>query len=165
VRSPRPLSPLLLLLILPSLAACGGSSSTSSSRTATPDARTPLQIITKSGQRVELRIEEATTPQQRTTGLSGRKTLDPDGGMLFDIPVRGGGFSMKDTSIPLSVAFLGTCGEIVDIADMQPNAEGLTNTQLTYRFGLEVNQGWFARHNVAVGDRVRLPTDLNPPNC
>jgi uncharacterized membrane protein (UPF0127 family) len=124
-----------------------------------------LQFITKSGQRVQLKVEVASTAEQRTKGLSGRNSLDPDAGMFFDIPVRGGGFSMQDTSIPLTVAFLGQCGDIVDMADLTPNDDTLKNSPLTYRFGIEANQGWFMRHNVAVGDRVRLPDGYVQPGC
>src|SRR5262249_22137789 len=120
---------------------------------------------TKANLSVPLRVEVVRTAEERAKGLSGRKSLDHDAGMLFDIPVRGGGFSMKDTSIPLSVAFIDACGRIVDIQDMQPNAAPLTSSPLTYRFGLEVNQGWFRDHGVSVGDAVSLPPELRQAGC
>jgi len=150
------------------VASCGGSSRAStpmSGVSATPDGRFGMVITTKGGLGVPLRVEVARTAEEKAKGLSGRKSLDEDAGMLFDIPVRGGGFSMKDTSIPLSVAFIEKCGRIVDIADLQPNDEALRNSPVTYRFGLEVNQGWFARAGVSVGDAVSLPPELRQAGC
>ena len=85
--------------------------------------------------------------------------------MLFVIPQRGAGFWMKDTLIPLSVAFLGPCGEIVAIADMEPLSPQLHNPDRPYGFGLEVNQGWFSNHGLGVGDKVVLPDGLKPAGC
>jgi uncharacterized membrane protein (UPF0127 family) len=124
-----------------------------------------MVVTTKANLGVPLRVEVARTQEERARGLSGRKSLEEDAGMLFDIPVRGGGFSMKDTPIPLSVAFISACGEIVDIADLTPMSEELKNSPLTYRFGLEVNQGWFGRHGVSVGDKVSLPPELRQAGC
>jgi len=138
-------------------AACGGSDN--------EDGLTTIDVVSSSGQRSTLSIEIADTIQERTTGLSGRTELAEDAGMLFIIPQRGAGFWMKDTLIPLSVAFLGECGEIVHIADMEPQTQNLHNTERPYSFGLEVNQGWFADRGIGVGGSVRLPEDLKLSGC
>jgi uncharacterized membrane protein (UPF0127 family) len=124
-----------------------------------------LPITARNGTTVQLRVEVAQTPSELNQGLSNRKSLDAEAGMLFVLPVRGPGFWMEDTYIPLSVAFISKCGDIVDIQDMQPLSEDLHSTQLDYRFGLEVNQGWFARHGVGVGDKVAMPPELRQAGC
>jgi uncharacterized membrane protein (UPF0127 family) len=85
--------------------------------------------------------------------------------MLFVIEQRGAGFWMKDTTIPLSVAFIAPCGEIVHIAHMEPLTLQLHSTPLEYRFGLEVNRGWFEAHAIAIGDTVKLPEELRVSGC
>jgi hypothetical protein len=72
---------------------------------------------------------------------------------------------MKDTTVPLSVAFLARCGDIVDIQDMVPLSLDLHNTDEEYSFGLEVPQGWFAANDVKVGDLVSIPRDHRPDGC
>jgi hypothetical protein len=157
------------LLVLGLLVACGGGSSAkapvtvSATSVLTPLASLP--ITTRNGTTAQLKVEIAQTQAQLNQGLSNRKVLDADAGMLFVLPVRGPGFWMKDTTIPLSVAFISKCGEIVDIQDMQPLSQDLHSTPLDYRFGLEVNQGWFAKHGVAAGDKVALPAELRQAGC
>jgi uncharacterized membrane protein (UPF0127 family) len=124
-----------------------------------------LRLVNSRGETKTLRVEVADTPAEREFGLSGRETLAADGGMLFVIEVRGPGFWMKDTRIPLSVAFISACGEIVALADMEPLSLQLHNTDRAYRFGLEVNQGWFAANGVGVGDEVELPPELRQAGC
>jgi len=129
---------------------------------------TSLVIITADGRQVELKVEVPETMEAMQRGLMGRRSLPEGRGMLFIFPegVRPG-FWMKDTLIPLSVAFIARDGTIVDIQDMEPLSLEIHNTSQPYRYGLEVNRGWFARHGVRVGDRVRLkggrPLPLTPP--
>ncbi len=70
------------------------------------------------------------------------------------------GFWMKDTSIPLAVAFVSMDGGILDIQDMVPFSTLVHNVDEPYLFALEVNQGWFHEHGVAVGDIVMLPDSI-----
>jgi uncharacterized membrane protein (UPF0127 family) len=91
--------------------------------------------------------------------------MPPDVGMLFVLPFRGPGFWMKDTLIPLSVAFIAPCGDIVGMADMQPRSEQLHQSEADYKFGLEVNQGWFTKNGIAIGDKLTLPQHLKQPGC
>jgi len=102
-----------------------------------------------------LQVEVAATPQQRQTGLMGRKSLADDAGMLFvfehkDIHC----FWMKNTLIPLSIAFLADDGNIVNIADMQPQTLDFHCAHKPVRYALEVKQGGFQRRGIAAGSRV-----------
>jgi len=155
--------PLLLLV-----ASCGGGDDKPGAA-ATPDAqaqgRTPVSFVTKSGKKPTLYAEIAQTLPELNVGLSKRQSLPPDVGMLFLLPFRGPGFWMKDTTIPLSVAFIASCGDIVGVADMQPLTEQLHQADAEYKFGLEVNQGWFAKNGIAVGDKVVIPANLKQPGC
>ena len=126
---------------------------------------TPLVIVAANGTTAHLQVEIAETPQQLETGLSNRDELPLDTGMLFVIKQRGPGFWMKDTHVALSVAFIGECGQIVDIQDMQPLSLDIHSTDQPYSFGLEVAQGWFANNGITVGDIVSLPKDLRPASC
>lgn len=128
-------------------------------------ARQPLTIVTRDGDVARLQVEIAETPEERTAGLSGREEVPADTGMLFVLPERGPGFWMKDTLVPLSVAFLARCGEIVDIMDMEPQSLELHNTDEEYNFGLEVPQGWFEANGIQVGDIVSIPRNHRPDGC
>lgn len=102
-------------------------------------------------------IEIADTGARRSRGLMFRETLAQDTGMLFLFPAdTTGGFWMRDTLLPLSIAFIGSDGRIQEIRDMQPLDETLVAPAEPYRWALEVNQGWFAANAIAVGDLVRL---------
>ena len=110
------------------------------------------------GAPVDLLIEIADTPEMRQRGLMFRDHLAEDQGMLFDFRGETGtGFWMKDTSIPLSIAFISAQGLILDIQDMLPFSTDLHQSDQPYAFALEVNQGWFERNDIGVGDSVQLP--------
>ena len=83
-----------------------------------------------------------------------RERLAPGSGMLFVFADdRQRGFWMKDTPIPLSIAFLDASKKVIFLADMTPNSTtvvGAFNAGLM-RYAIEVNQGWFASHGVTVG--------------
>lgn len=100
-----------------------------------------------------LDLELALTPEQRARGLMFRETLAENAGMLFIFPRESnGGFWMRNTSVPLSIAYLGRDGQVLDIQDMQPFDERSHRPASRYWLALEVNQGWFAQHGVVVGD-------------
>lgn len=157
--SPALVLPFLGLLLLV------GAACTSKAEAPPPEGTRPLTITNDAGQRRTVYVEVADDPGERAIGLSGRTELDENVGMLFVIQVRGPGFWMKDTLIPLSVAFINTCGEIVHIADMEPQTLDIHTTELIYNFGLEVNQGWFGRNGIGVGSMVEIPEDLRLPGC
>jgi uncharacterized membrane protein (UPF0127 family) len=148
-------------------AACGGDDKPAASPTPNPQAegRTALSFVTKSGKKPTLYAEIAQTIPELNVGLSKRQSMPPDVGMLFVLPFRGPGFWMKDTTIPLSIAFIAACGDIVGLADMQPLSEQLHQADGEYKFGLEVNQGWFAKNGVALGDKLTIPANLKQLGC
>ena len=128
-------------------AACGGT-------------RLPTATLTVDGHPV--RAELATTYATRQQGLMHREALDPDAGMLFvyrDESVRR--FWMKDTRIPLSIAFLNRRGEVVRIEDMSPFDTNSITSLVPATYALEMRQGWFAEKNVGKGAKVTgIPLDL-----
>ncbi len=120
-----------------------------------------LRIETRDGRRLELTVELATDPEHWQRGLMFRRSLPEDRGMLFVFPqATGEPFWMKNTLIPLSIAFADKNGVILRILDMEPCRRDPCPSYypgVAYRQALEVNQGWFRRHRVAPGDRWRLP--------
>ncbi len=117
-----------------------------------------LLIISESGARASLRVEVADTAALRERGLMFRKTLGDDRGMLFVFPhERILNFWMKNTPIPLSIAYISSGGVINEILDMDP-----LDTSVTYpssrpaRYALEVNRGWFGHKGITPGSRVIL---------
>lgn len=110
-----------------------------------------------------LQVELASTPEQRSRGLMFREDLPEDGGMLFIFPSdRVVSFWMKNTPLPLSIAFIDAEKRIVNIDDMQPYDETSHPSAGPIRYALEVHQGWFARHGIVAGDSVTfyLPDNL-----
>lgn len=102
-----------------------------------------------------LKAEVADQPDERVRGLMFRDSLGADSGMLFvytdDSERR---FWMKDTRIPLSIAYLDASGRVVKIADLQPLNETGVPSGRPARYALEVNQGWFAKNGVTEGSVV-----------
>lgn len=117
----------------------------------------PLRI-----QGQEIRAEVANTPESRSQGLMFRPSLPEAAGMVFVFPEIGRhAMWMKNTKVPLSVAFIDGDGRILNIEDMSPYTEATHQSAGPARYALEVNRGWFARHGIAPGARVeglaRLP--------
>jgi uncharacterized membrane protein (UPF0127 family) len=137
----------LALLLLVLLAACGG------------EEGDKLVIDTGEGD-VEVPVEVADSRGERQVGLMNRESLPEDSGMVFLFPEpTTGGFWMKNTLIPLSIAFYGRDGTIVRILDMDPCRADpcpIYEPGVAYTAALEVNQGAFARWGVSEGDVVRL---------
>jgi uncharacterized protein len=99
--------------------------------------------------------EMAMTPEQRTTGLMHRFSLKPDHGMIFVFErPEPQAFWMKDTFIPLSIAFIGADGRIVNILDMAPRDERSHWSSGPAQYALEMRKGWFADHGIGPGDLV-----------
>ena len=99
--------------------------------------------------------EVARTDSQRATGLMNRSSMGVNEGMLFifEQPARQC-FWMKNTLLPLSIAFLDDQGVVVNIADMQPQSLDSHCSARPVRLALEMNQGWFARRGVKAGSRL-----------
>jgi len=104
---------------------------------------------------VLLDAEIARSDGERAQGLMHRKHLADGKGMLFifdrDQVLS---FWMKNTQIPLSIAFIAADGRIVDIKDMQPHDLNSVSSSRSVRYALEVPQGWFSRVGVNPGDVV-----------
>jgi len=114
-----------------------------------------LNIIKADGEKVTLEVELAQTDQQQQRGLMERTELGKNRGMLFvfdqEQPLS---FWMKNTLIPLSIAYIDESGTIVDIQDMQPLDETSHPSAGPAKYALEVNQGFFRENGINVGDRM-----------
>ncbi|TGV06688.1 DUF192 domain-containing protein, partial [Alcaligenaceae bacterium 429] len=102
-----------------------------------------------------INVEIADTPETSALGLMYRENLAPDNGMLFVFNQASYHcFWMKNTLIPLSIAFISSDGIITDILDMAPlDLTSHCPTQPAL-YALEMNQGWFAQQQIKVGDSV-----------
>ncbi|HUO44331.1 MAG TPA: DUF192 domain-containing protein [Burkholderiales bacterium] len=102
-----------------------------------------------------LTVEVASRPQQLERGLMYRRMLPENRGMLFvfDAP-QALNFWMKNTYLPLSIAFIGANGVIVNIDDMKPQTTRIHSSSAPAKFALEVNQGWFRRNHIEPGAHV-----------
>ena len=110
---------------------------------------------------VEFAVELAVTAEQRRQGLMFREQLGEREGMLFVFEQEQTvSFWMRDTPLPLSIAFIDGRGFIVHIADMVPYSEAPVPSRYPVRYALEVNRGAFERAGVGVGDLVELPDRL-----
>jgi uncharacterized membrane protein (UPF0127 family) len=118
-----------------------------------------LRIHTDQGE-VEVRVEVADTQVEQSRGLMGREHLDEDAGMVFlNSQPTETAFWMKNTLIPLSVAFWAEDRRIFAIRDMVPCRKDpcpLYEPGGPWIGALEVNRGFFEEHAVVVGDRVSL---------
>jgi len=102
-----------------------------------------------------VKAEIASSDEERKKGLMHRKNL-PDGeGMLFIFESdQQLSFYMKNTLIPLSIAFISYDGRITEIKDMYPKDENTVKSSRSVRYALEVPQGWFSRAGVMIGDVI-----------
>lgn len=107
---------------------------------------------------VAVKAEVALTELERNRGLMFRSSLRDGEGMLFvfdyDQQVS---FWMKNTRLPLSLAYIISDGTIIQILDLAPFSEEPRPSSRSVRYALEVPQGWFGRAGVKVGDRVLIP--------
>lgn len=104
-----------------------------------------------------LSIEVADTPSKQSRGLMGREELAADSGMLFDFKGETStAFYMKDTSIPLSIAFIDSSGTVLAIEDMKPFDLTPVTPPGPYRYAIEVNQGWFEEQGIRPGFRATI---------
>lgn len=120
-----------------------------------PD-KTRVVFKTQTGETVMI-AEVADSEPEKSLGLMGRTELAADSGMIFvwSSPTRGG-FWMKDTLIPLSIAFVGDDGTIIDILDMEPESLESHAPGKAYMYAIEVNQGYFQENGIRTGDQVLL---------
>jgi len=114
-------------------------------------------ITTQDGNSVRVKAEIARTDSQRSYGFMYRKKIPGGTGMLFifeqDQILN---FWMKNTPLPLSIAYIDSSGKIRNIFDMKPfSLEGVKST-VSVRYALEVPQGWFTKNGIKPGDRIDL---------
>jgi uncharacterized protein len=115
-----------------------------------------LKIVELKILNASLYAEVADTPQASENGLMFRDSLPDDRGMLFIFEQpKTASFWMRNTKIPLSIAYVDSTGKILEIESMKPLDETVVpsvSDQVAY--ALEVNQGWFARHGIAPGAKI-----------
>jgi uncharacterized protein len=162
---------LALVLLVLFVAGCGGATGgqeePSPDDTDTgkkPDSGTfelpTVTINASGGKKVEVRVEIADGPFEQQRGLMYRTALGENRGMLFvyrsEQPLS---FWMKNTRIPLSIAYIDSKGRITDILDMKPLDDKPPHyiSSKPVQYALEVNQGFFDERGVKVGDHAELP--------
>ena len=110
-----------------------------------------------------IRAEVADRDATRSLGLMHRTSLPQNRGMLFVFDQDGiHCMWMKNTLIPLSVAFVDEAGAIINIADMQPHSEQSHCATRPARYALEMTQGWFAQRGIRADARLRGLEKLPP---
>jgi len=113
----------------------------------------PTRTLTIRDQKFE--VEIAATPQTRALGLMNRFSLRTDHGMLFVFETpQPLAFYMKNTYVPLSIAFVDARGKILNIEDMRPLDESTHWSKGQALYAIEMRQGWFASKGIGAGDMV-----------
>jgi len=122
---------------------------------ATANAQTQLPIKQFSAGIYVIQAEVATTEAEREQGLMFRQSMPANEGMVFDFgaPAKVCMW-MKDTLIPLSVAFIDNDGRIINIEDMQPETSESHCAKRNAHYALEMNQGWFQKKDVKPGSKI-----------
>ena len=119
----------------------------------------PRVLLTADDHKIQVYV--ARTEEERALGLMHRRELPEDEGMLFICDECGvQKFWMKDTPLPLSIAFLEEDGTILKIADLEPHDLDGESSEHPVRHVLEVNQGWFAERGIRPGSRITGPVFL-----
>jgi uncharacterized membrane protein (UPF0127 family) len=121
-----------------------------------PESSCIISIINNKGIKKNINAEIALTDYERQLGLMYRRSMGKNSGMLFVFPSEENlSFWMKNTYIPLSIAYLDKSGKIIDIQDMKP-----LDTSITYpskyraMYALEMNMGWFKENGITEGSVV-----------
>ena len=106
---------------------------------------------------VPLQVEVVSTPAELQKGLMYRKELPENQGMLFVFDGPGfHAFWMKNTYIPLAIAFISPEGQITQIDSMEPlDTLNTHNSRYRVKYAIEVNKDWFARHKINIGNGIR----------
>ena len=123
-----------------------------------PNESTTITITGTNGERTEVEVEIADDATEQRRGLMERTELAENAGMLFAFNREGPrSFWMRNTLIPLSIAYIASDGRIVDIQDMQPLDDTSHPSAEPAQYALEVNQGFFAERGIEVGNVVEIP--------
>jgi uncharacterized membrane protein (UPF0127 family) len=124
-------------------------------------AQLPTVELTAGMHRVQ--AEVADNMGARMTGLMHRKSMAQNAGMVFVFEENAAHCMwMKNTLIPLSVAFIDEAGAIINIADMQPHSEQSHCAARPARYALEMNKGWFAQRGIKAGAKLRGLEKISP---
>ncbi len=143
---------LILLYLIAVVAACKNVSQSSDAKSETKVVKIQMGAETVS-------LEIAADEESVAKGLMNRERLENNSGMLFVFPYEGiYPFWMKNTIIPLSIAFVNSYGIIIDIQTMQP-LDTLTHyaPDLPFRYAIEMDSGWFSLNHVKSGDTLQIP--------
>ena len=101
-------------------------------------------------------VELATSTQDHISGLMHRLQLGDDEGMLFVFPYASSlSFWMKDTHVPLSIAYMCKDGNILNIEDLDPYSTTSVQSRAPAKYALEMNRGWFRDYGIYPGDKVK----------
>ena len=102
---------------------------------------------------VELTVEIADENLERQAGMMHRTTMPKNEGMLFVFPYpHQSGFWMKNTTVPLSIAYIDRASRVIEIYDLHPlNTQPVESRSARVQYALEVNQGWFAKNGIQPG--------------
>ncbi|MGC8743969.1 MAG: DUF192 domain-containing protein [Verrucomicrobiia bacterium] len=158
---------ILILFLL--LTGCGQKENQSSQSTAAQSSQTSAGHLDHAQPKLpqiklwlgdaELLAEVASTSVELQTGMMFRKEMGENEAMLFVFQVpHQASFYMKNTYIPLSAAYINSDGVILEIHDLEPlNEKPVTATNDNIQFVLEVNKGWFQKHNINPGTVIRTP--------
>jgi hypothetical protein len=145
------MNPLWYALLLASLISCNPDKTSAQSKL-------PVRTITllgQDGKKVPVQVEVADTDQSRTQGLMYRRSVPEGTGMLFvfdrDQVLT---FWMKNTLVPLSIAYISSDGTIIDILDMEKESLKPVVSSRSVRYALEVPQGYFTKVGIREGDRL-----------
>ena len=126
-------------------------------------ARAQLASVEVSAGMHLIRAEVADSTATRMQGLMHRKSMAQNAGMVFVFDETATHCMwMKNTLIPLSVAFIDDAGAIVNIVDMQPHSEQAHCASRPARYALEMNKGWFAQRGIKRGAKLRGLEKLSP---
>lgn len=115
-----------------------------------------LETLTLGAGMHNIRAEVARTPSQQQAGLMFRNEMGPSEGMLFAFDgLETRCFWMRNTPLPLTIAFIADDGTIVNLADMKPQSDDSHCSKQPVRYTLEMHQGWFAKRGIKPGSRLR----------
>ena len=124
-------------------------------RAAKPSPQLGLPMLTLKAGKQTIKVQVAATDLTRQTGLMHRTAMPQNEGMVFIFPQLGyHAMWMRNTLIPLSLAYLDDAGKIVSIHEMEALNETSHQARGPARFALEMNAKWFSKHDVKVGDVI-----------
>ena len=123
---------------------------------ATAWAQSAMPVMELSAGFYRIEAEVASNDRNRQLGLMNRQSMPPQHGMLFVFTENNTHCMwMRNTLLPLSVAFLNEEGKIINIEDMQPQTEDNHCAKVPARYALEMNLGWFAQRGIKPGMKLK----------